>query len=64
MTKTTVHFSEAYNEYRVAVGKSTYYTSDVNDAFDTLYDMMAKAGLPTTKPVRVKKANADIEDNW
>lgn len=64
MTKATIHFSEAYNEYRIAVGKSTYYTSDVNDAFFTLYVMMAEAGLPTTKPVKVKKANADVEDNW
>lgn len=62
--KTTIHFSEAYNEYRVAVGKSTYYTSDKQDAFDTVDKMRADKGLGPCIAITVKKASAELEDNW
>lgn len=61
--KTTIHYSESYDEYRVAVGKSTYYTGDQQDAFDTLDKMRKESGLPPIT-VKVKGANADLEDNW
>lgn len=62
--KTTITFSESYNEYRVAVGKSTYYTSDKQDAFGTVDKMRAEKGLGPCIAIKVKKATAEMEDNW
>ncbi|ATS93992.1 hypothetical protein P13BB106kb_p008 [Pectobacterium phage DU_PP_V] len=63
LVKSSIIFSEQYDEYRVSVGKATYYTNDATDAQGTLSHMQQEHNV---KPYRVniKIATERQEENW
>lgn len=62
-TEGEIRFSRSYNEYRVSVKGSTYYTNDREDAITTGQSMLKEAG---ELPWRMKPTNATsrMENDW
>lgn len=61
--KSSIIFSESYDEYRVNVGKASYYTNDATDAQGTLSLMQQEQDVKPHR-VQIKKATEKQEENW
>lgn len=59
-----VIYSSVYNEYKVLVSGSTYYTDDKQDALNTYRLMATEQGIDNDVVVSVKKATTKQEENW
>lgn len=59
-----VIYSSIYNEYKVSVSGSTYYTDDKQDALNTCRLMAKEQGIDSDVVVPVKKATTKQEENW
>jgi hypothetical protein len=59
-----VIYSSVYNEYKVLVSGSTYYTDDKQDALNTCRLMAKEQGIDSDVVVSVKKATTKQEENW
>lgn len=56
-------YSHEYNEFRVTVKGSTYYTSDKQDALGTCQLMQLEV-RETSEVPKVKKATQQQEEAW
>ena len=59
-----VIYSGVYNEYKVLVSDSTYYTDDKQDALNTCRLMAKEQGINSDVVIPVKKATTRQEENW